>query len=80
MTRGHLRMELPEGGVHTFGDHAAALNLALPLGLPATSALRVRRESFFRKCVLFGDIGFAEAFIDGDWRRQTSLGCLRGSS
>jgi len=67
MTRGHLRMELPDGGVHEIGTHAEALTRALPLGLPAEAHIRVRRESFFQKCVLAGDIGFAESFIDGDW-------------
>ncbi len=67
MTRGHLRMELPDGSVHEIGAHADALARSLPLGLPATVHIRVRREAFFRKCVLAGDIGFAESFIDGDW-------------
>ncbi len=67
MTRGHLRMELPDGTVHEIGDHSAALALRLPLALPAAAHIRVRRETFFKKCVLSGDIGFAESFIDGDW-------------
>ena len=67
MSRGHLRLELPDGGVHEIGSHADALARALPLGLPAEAHLRVRREAFFKKCVLAGDIGFAESFIDGDW-------------
>ena len=67
MTRGHLRMELPDGTVHEIGDHSAALALRLPLALPATAHIRVRREAFFKKCVLSGDIGFAESYIDGDW-------------
>jgi cyclopropane-fatty-acyl-phospholipid synthase len=67
MTRGHLRMELPDGTVHEIGDHSAALALRLPVALPATAHIRVRRETFFKKCVLSGDIGFAESFIDGDW-------------
>lgn len=67
MTRGHLRMELPDGGVHEIGTHADAIARTLPLGLPAEAHIRVRRESFFKKCLLSGDIGFAESFIDGDW-------------
>ena len=67
MTRGHLRIELPDGTVHEIGDHTSALALRLPLALPATAHLRVRREAFFKKCLLSGDIGFAESFIDGDW-------------
>jgi cyclopropane-fatty-acyl-phospholipid synthase len=67
MTRGHLQMELPDGSVHEIGTQADALARALPLGLNASVHIRVRREAFFKKCVLAGDIGFAESYIDGDW-------------
>jgi cyclopropane-fatty-acyl-phospholipid synthase len=32
-----------------------------------TALLRIRRPAFFTKCMLHGDIGFAESFVDGDW-------------
>ncbi len=67
MQRGHLRMELPDGDVLDLGTHAAAAGRSLPLGIPAEAHLRVRRDAFFRKCILAGDIGFAESYIDGDW-------------
>ncbi len=67
MTRGHLRIELPDGGVHEIGTHAGAVTCTLPLAIPATAHIHVKREAFFKKCLLAGDIGFAESFIDGDW-------------
>ena len=67
MTRGHLRMELPDGITHEIGSHPDALSRTLPLGLPAAAHIRVKRDAFFKKCVLSGDIGFAESYIDGDW-------------
>jgi len=67
MTRGHLRMELPDGGVHELGSHADSPARPWPHGPTAAAHIRVRRETFFNKCVLAGDIGFAESFIDGDW-------------
>lgn len=67
MTRGHLRIELPGGGVHELGTHADTLTRSLPLGIPAAAHIHVKREAFFKKCLLAGDIGFAESFIDGDW-------------
>jgi cyclopropane-fatty-acyl-phospholipid synthase len=67
MTRGHLRMELPDGTVHEIGSHASALAQRLPLGLPPEAHMRIRREAFFKKCVFAGDIGFAESYLDGDW-------------
>jgi cyclopropane-fatty-acyl-phospholipid synthase len=69
MTRGGLELELPEGKKVFFGAAAdrEACDSSLPLGIAARASVRVRRERFFRRCVLGGDIGFAEAFMDGDW-------------
>jgi cyclopropane-fatty-acyl-phospholipid synthase len=67
MKLGHLRLELPEGGFVEFGSDADALVRRMPAGLSATAHIRVRRPAFFSKCVLSGDIGFAESFMDGDW-------------
>ena len=67
MTRGHLRIELPDGTSHELGTHTAAVQLTLPLALPAFALIRVKRDAFFKKCLFSGDIGFAESYIDGDW-------------
>lgn len=67
MTRGHLRLQLPEGGIVEFGSRADASATTLPLGLTASVFIRVHRPAFFSKCVLSGDIGFAESYLDGDW-------------
>ena len=65
MRRGHLRLELSDGTAHDFGSTLAPAQL--PLGVPGAAHIRVRRQAFFKKCFWSGDIGFAEAFIDGDW-------------
>jgi cyclopropane-fatty-acyl-phospholipid synthase len=67
MTRGHLRIELPDGTVRDIGSHTDALARTLPLAIPSAAHIRIRREKFFTKCALAGDIGFAESHIDGDW-------------
>ena len=72
MPRGRLGLELPDGTVHRFGGREAVqwheTTLApAALAIPQVAAIRVRRPAFFEKCVLFGDIGFAESYIDGDW-------------
>ncbi len=66
MTRGHLRVELPDGSVRTFGSPIPTAT-TLPLKISADATIRVRRAVFFKKCVLHGDIGFAESYLDGDW-------------
>lgn len=66
MRRGQLRLELPDGTVRIFGAAESSPREAAP-GVRDQAAIRVRRGEFFGKCVLAGDIGFAESFIDGDW-------------
>jgi len=63
MTRGRLTLELPDGTAAEFGAGPEPL----PCGVAGAARIRVRREAFFRKCVLSGDIGFAESHLDGDW-------------
>ena len=54
---GSLELVLPDGRVRWFGG--------LDKSLPAR--VEVRSEAFFRRSVLFGAIGFAESYIDGEW-------------
>jgi cyclopropane-fatty-acyl-phospholipid synthase len=66
MELGRLRLELPDGTVHEFGEPGVSPRVVAP-GVSNTAFLRVRRPAFFTKTALYGDIGFAESFIDGDW-------------
>jgi len=56
MTLGCLHVTLPGGSTRRFG-HAPQV----------TASLRIHRPEFFKRCVLYGDIGFGEAYVDGDW-------------
>jgi cyclopropane-fatty-acyl-phospholipid synthase len=66
LPHGRLQIDLPEGEVRVFGDPDLATHDLAPR-VTNHAYLRVRRPAFFKKCLLHGDIGFAEAFIDGDW-------------
>ena len=57
MTAGHLHMELPDGSVREFGTPGAKVS----------ARIHIRHAAFFQKCILFGDIGFGESYVDGDW-------------
>jgi cyclopropane-fatty-acyl-phospholipid synthase len=57
MNHGGLRMTLPDGAVLQLGDPEAAV----------TAELRVHDGDFFRRCALFGNVGFGESYVDGDW-------------
>jgi cyclopropane-fatty-acyl-phospholipid synthase len=57
MTLGCLHLELPDGTKKIIGTPGATIS----------ANVRIVRDSFFKRCVLFGDIGFGEAFVDSDW-------------
>jgi cyclopropane-fatty-acyl-phospholipid synthase len=57
MTLGCLHLELPDGTRMMFGQ----------TGAKVSAGIRILHWEFFRRCVLFGDIGFGEAYVDGDW-------------
>lgn len=57
MDKGRLYLTLPGGRQMTLGDGLA----------PVTASLVILDDAFFKQCVLFGDVGFGEAYVDGLW-------------
>jgi len=57
LTQGYLHMTFPNGRELFLGSPQAEVK----------ASLRIRRQAFFKKCVLYGDVGFGEAYVDGDW-------------
>ena len=57
MRRGSMEIELPDGRRRILGEPEAELQ----------ARVTVRNPRFFKRCVLFGDIGFGESYVDGDW-------------
>jgi cyclopropane-fatty-acyl-phospholipid synthase len=57
---GSLQMDLPDGHTLYFGS-----------GNEVKALVRVKNPVFFTKCVLYGDIGFAESYLDGDWETDS---------
>jgi cyclopropane-fatty-acyl-phospholipid synthase len=64
LDQGCLVLECPEGQEQVIGQVS---DRPLPGGISSTARLRVHDPRFFRRCVLGGDLGFAESFLDGDW-------------
>jgi cyclopropane-fatty-acyl-phospholipid synthase len=61
LTEGQLRLELPDGSVREFGRSDAAV----------CARIAVRNPVFFQRCVLYGDVGFGESYVDGDWETNS---------
>lgn len=57
MQKGYLTLTMPDGSIRTYGDPAHEQH----------ADVQIRSEQFFRRAVLFGDIGFAESYMDGEW-------------
>ncbi|MBC7381705.1 MAG: class I SAM-dependent methyltransferase [Bacteroidia bacterium] len=38
---------------------------------PLVATLTVKSNSFFKRCILYGDIGFGESFVDGEWETDS---------
>ncbi|TND07665.1 MAG: cyclopropane-fatty-acyl-phospholipid synthase [Bacteroidetes bacterium] len=57
MDKGRLHVTLHTGESVTLGDGAGNVEADIKINSPG----------FFKRCVLYGDIGFGEAYVDGDW-------------
>src|ERR1041385_5205163 len=57
---GRLQLELPDGRQYYFGN-----------GDGQRASIHINNTDFFSKCVLYGDIGLAESYIDGDWNTES---------
>jgi len=66
MQCGRLRVVLPDGSERVFGG----------LGEEPRAEIRVKDEEFFRCCVLYGPIGFGEAYMDGLWETDDLVGVI----
>src|SRR5476651_1383302 len=57
MTSGRLHLTLHDGDAITIGDGKDSLS----------ADITINDEEFYKRCILFGDIGFGEAYVDGLW-------------
>ncbi|OGS80077.1 MAG: cyclopropane-fatty-acyl-phospholipid synthase [Candidatus Fluviicola riflensis] len=53
-------MTLPDGEIIKIGN-----------GEGVSAAVTIHNPSFFKRCVLYGDIGFGEGYVDGDWDTES---------
>ena len=67
MQVGKLRLILANGSEYLIGDPSAV----------ESASIKVMKETFFRKCILYGDIGFGEAYVDGDWETDDIQSVIR---
>ena len=59
-----MQITLPNGANISIGNPSTTLGTGSQ-GISAS--MEIKNEDFFKRCVLFGDVGFGEAYVDGDW-------------
>lgn len=57
MTKGFLQLSLPNGETMHIGNEQAEFK----------ATIQIKDIAFFKQVVLYGDIGFGEAYVDGLW-------------
>jgi cyclopropane-fatty-acyl-phospholipid synthase len=62
----HTMKKFPQGGLMMTLPDGSQVKLGAPQS-PVTAEIRVKNWDFFRQCALFGNVGFGEAYVDGDW-------------
>ncbi|WP_020674670.1 DUF1365 family protein [Geopsychrobacter electrodiphilus] len=67
LPEGELQVTIPDGRSYVFGQPGSA---------PAMK-MEIRENRFFRRAMFSGDIGFGEAYTDGDWTADDLPGLLR---
>lgn len=67
MEKGTLNLTLPDGNQITIGDGEGNI----------IANAEIRNFDFFKKCVLYGDIGFGESYVDGDWETDNITNVIK---
>jgi len=66
-SHGGLRMSFGDGSSTVLGAQDAEV----------TAEVRIlRREAFFQRCALFGNVGFGEGYVEGDWDTDDIAGVI----
>ncbi len=66
LPQGSLKMITPDAEEHEFGQPATDPSIQIS----------IKEHRFFRRVMLSGDIGFGEAYTDGDWKTSDLTGLL----
>lgn len=67
MKLGNLELTLPSGELLVFGNGVGNVN----------ATINVTTPNFFKRCVLYGDIGFGEGYVDGDWETDNIVNVIK---
>ena len=67
MPLGTLHLSLPSGQILKIGNGEGNV----------TANIEVNNRAFFKRCVLYGDIGFGESYVDGEWNTDNITNVIK---
>ncbi|HKG05789.1 MAG TPA: cyclopropane-fatty-acyl-phospholipid synthase family protein [Pedobacter sp.] len=67
MTKGALNLTMPNGELIQFGNSGSGTN----------ADIQVKYDEFFKSLVLYGDIGFGEAYVNGLWETSNITNVIK---
>jgi len=67
MPFGRLQITLPDGEIIEIGNGEKNIE----------ANILIRDNAFFKKCFLFGDVGFGESYVDGYWETDNIANVIR---
>jgi cyclopropane-fatty-acyl-phospholipid synthase len=67
MDKGRLYLTLTDGRQITFGNGEGSI----------TASITVNSNEFYKRIILFGDIGFGEAYVDGLWDTDNIVNVIK---
>ncbi len=67
MTLGTLNITMPDGSLKVLGKGDGEI----------TANVKINDRSFFKRCVLYGDVGFGEAYVEGEWETDNITNVIK---
>ena len=67
MDKGNLHLTLPGGELITFGNGEDNIS----------ASITINSDEFYKRIILFGDIGFGEAYVDGLWNTENITSVIK---
>lgn len=66
LKKGRINITYPDHSTYTFGE-----------GGDIHASIKINSYNFFRRCFYYGDIGFGEAFMEGEWESENITNVIR---
>lgn len=67
MNLGTLNVTFPDGSKTVLGNGEAAI----------TANVKINDKYFFKRCILYGDVGFGEAYVEGEWETDNITNVIK---